>query len=170
LLFLHEGEEIGDDLSPKQVAKMIRSYPETDHRVVERIQLTAVGNQQVTLQLGDRKPVITGSTISDAGSSHTVQIEDCGTLVKLTAASPDRQTISIQLEYETSWLGSVEKGLPIMVPKDGEPVRLPSTYTRQLGLTIQLRDGETKIVRATHDVTNCFVMAITASVVPEKSE
>ena len=53
LLILHEGEEIGYDVPPKQVAEMIRSQREADNSVVETLDLTTAGNHLVTVELGD---------------------------------------------------------------------------------------------------------------------
>ena len=97
-------------------------------------------------------------------------MEDTGTIIALQPASSDRQNISIQFEYEASRIGTGDKGPVIAEPKDGEPIRAPSTSRQKLAMMIHLQNGETKLVRASRDATNRFVMAITASVVPEKHE
>lgn len=126
-----------------EVSKRIRDL-ERDGRlfVANRMELTAVENQQVMMQVGERVAVVTGATRSrEGGSIKSYRSENVGTLISVQARVSKDGGITMQVSFEKSEVVEPD-------PEDDDKASFtPSdTATMTQQTTLQVRDGHTVLV------------------------
>lgn len=131
--------------------------------VANRMELTAVENQQVMFQIGQRVPVLTGMMSSRLGTpAKSYRSENVGTLLSVQARCSEDGGITMEVNFEKSEVVDVEqKSDDKFVPTD------TSTMTEQT--TLQILDGHSVLVgsqsRRSHDQTEEVYLVVGAKII-----
>lgn len=127
-----------------QVAAAIAELPGV--RLLGGPQLTLLDNQPGFLQVGQRVPRITGTQVSSRGRMNTVEMENVGLVLAVTARINDDGLVTMEVDLEKSQLGPADEGTPITVPAEGEPIRAAQIDTLTCQTTIAVRDGRIMVL------------------------
>ncbi len=113
-----------------------------DLQVLARAQLMALNNQAAFVQIGSRKPRITGVRESSAGRARSVELENVGLTLGLTARITEDGTVAMELDLERSDLGRDEDGVEISSSGD----RVADVTTFSLQTTVSATSGRTVVL------------------------
>jgi len=109
------------------------------------------------LQVGERKPMVTGSAVS-AGFSRggspsrppmrqfSVTYENVGLMVGVTPRVNPDGVVTMEIDVEKSWLGSAEEGPAVAESDSGGPVRARRVRTTTAKSTVSAADGKTVVL------------------------
>lgn len=133
--------------SSRNVSVLLRALNECRHvRILSRPQVRTLDNQPAFIQVGQRVPRITGSTINEVGQTNNVELENVGLILGVTPrVSPDN-TVVMEIDAEKSSLGSEQDGIPVAVSVDGTVIRSPRIDTTTAQATVSAANGETIIL------------------------
>lgn len=110
--------------------------------VANRMELTAVENQKVMLQVGERVAVITGTTTSRTGTPiRSYRDENVGTLISVQARVAEGGGITMNVDFNKSEVVDAE---PTSDDKAGFAPSDTATLTQQT--TLQIQDGHCVLV------------------------
>jgi type II secretory pathway component GspD/PulD (secretin) len=143
--------------------------------VLNHLQLTSVEGVQAMVQLGERKPRVTGTTRNNVGRSMSVALEDMGTTAKVTPRVSADRKIVLAIELGKSFSAPEETGVVIAEAADGTPqTRSPSAITIQAKTTLDLGDGElaslSTLASGAKDVGGDIRVLVSAQIVPPQPE
>jgi len=126
-----------------EVHKRIRDLERTGRLyVANRMELTAVENQKVMLQVGERVAVVTGTTTSRTGTPiKSYREENVGTLISVQARTAQGGGITMDVDFNKSEVVDAE---PTSDDKAGFVPSDTSTLTQQT--TLQIQDGHCVLV------------------------
>ncbi len=109
-------------------------------------QLTTLDNQPAHLQVGRREPTINSVTMTQAGRTNSLTVQNLGTMINLTPrVSPDG-TVTMLIDVEDSRFAPAEEGVAIYSPSQGEPIRAPAMDSVTAKTTLRLRNGKTAVL------------------------
>jgi type II secretory pathway component GspD/PulD (secretin) len=114
-------------------------------RIVARPELLVSDNQSAFLQLGQRVPRVTGTSVSNRGMTNSVSMENVGTILGVTGRVSDDQIITLEIDVEASYLGPEEEGTPVATT-DQQVVRTPTIHTCSVQTTVALKNGQTVLI------------------------
>jgi general secretion pathway protein D len=111
-------------------------------QVLARAQLMALDNQAACLQIGRRRPNITGVRRSSDGVSRSVERENVGLSLGLTPRVTPEGTVVMEADLERSDLDAPERGVELT--SDGD--RTLGITTLSLQTTVCARSGQTVVL------------------------
>lgn len=131
----------------------------------------AADGSEARVQYANRMPRIVGTSISQRGTSNTVEMENVGVIVAGSAQITKTGKIAISVELERSAFGPEEESTVISVQGD-TTIRTPRIDIMTLETQVAFSDGESialgSTVRSWGDkVTETFVIATATVVKPE---
>ena len=115
-------------------------------RVLARPLITALDNQSAFINIGRRRPRITGTTISARGRTYNVTLENVGLTLGVTARISDDGLVTMEIDLEQSNLGPADEGAPISSSRDGKETRSPEIGTTTLQTTVSAKSGQTVVL------------------------
>jgi type II secretory pathway component GspD/PulD (secretin) len=135
--------------------------------LINHLQLTAIENQQASVQAGERKPRVTSTNIVGGGRAaeaggfgggrgartSTVVLENIGTLLQATARVQSDDQIVLQLNLEKSFAAPEESGVPTAESADGQ-VLARSTSTLSLSCKNSVTLANSQIVEVSSLANN----------------
>ncbi len=110
-------------------------------RVLARPTVLAVDNQAAFVQVGRREPRLTGMRESSQGRLNSMELENVGLILGVTARANDEDWITMEIDLEDSRLGAQEQGAVIATTSDGEVIRSPGVDVATMQTTICVRSG-----------------------------
>ena len=129
----------------------------------KRLRLTAFENVISTMQIGERKPRVTGMTRTAGGTQSSMVYENVGLLLAVRPAIIDDK-ITVNLNFEESAPKKRDDG-PVLAEVEGEKIRAESTGTLTISTTLSLKSGDTVIVSSQVEGGRQTVLLLTAKVV-----
>ncbi|MBN1851580.1 MAG: hypothetical protein JW829_02615 [Pirellulales bacterium] len=163
-----QGEYDIKDTKPAEIIQKLRELRDSGQATgLVSVQVRAISNQHVKMQLGNRRPVIMSTQMSRGGRSNSVSFEDVGCLISFQPVSFDSENIILQLEYESSYPGTEADGVILSEQADGDPVKIPNVYRNTVNTILRLKNGQPEVVRLSQDTKNQVMIAITGTIVPE---
>ncbi len=114
-------------------------------RMVARPELMVSDNQPAFLQLGNRVPRLTGTSVSNRGMTNSVSMENVGTILGVTGRVSDDQIITLEIDVEASYLGPEEEGTPVATSEQ-QVIRTPAIHTCSVQTTVALKNGQTVLI------------------------
>lgn len=144
--------------SSRNVNVLLRALRESRRvDILSRPQIRTLDNQPAFIQVGQRVPRITGSTVNQNGQSNTVELENVGLILGVTPRiSPDGNVV-MEIDAEKSALGSEQEGIPVAVSIDGTVVRSPRVDTTTAQATVSAADGETIVLGGLITKSNRYI-------------
>ena len=132
-----------------------------------RLRLTADGTVS-RLQDANRMPRIVGSTVSQRGTSNTIEMENVGVTIIGSAQITKTGRIAVTIDLERSAFGPPEEGIIVSVQKD-TAIRTPRLDIMMLKTQVALTDGASTVLKSAvrswgDEVTESLVI-VTATVV-----
>ena len=133
--------------SSRNVNVLLRALRESRRvDVLSRPQIRTLDNQPAFIQVGQRVPRISGSTVNQNGQTNQVELENVGLILGVTPRiSPDGNVV-MEIDAEKSALGPEQEGIPVAVSIDGTVVRSPRVDTTTAQATVSAADGETIVL------------------------
>lgn len=114
--------------------------------VLSRPQVTTLDNQPAFIQVGQRVPRITGSTVNQAGQTNNVTLENVGLILGVTPRiSPDGLVV-MEIDAERSEVGPEAQGIPVSISATGAVVRSPRIDTTTAQTTVSALSGQTVVL------------------------
>jgi hypothetical protein len=106
----------------------------------------AIDNQYAEVQVGQRVPIVQGSTIAAGVVQNQVTLEEVGLILRVQPrVSPDGLVV-MQIEAEKSELAPEQEGIPISVTAAGEVVRAPIINRTFAASTVHAMSGQTVVL------------------------
>jgi type II secretory pathway component GspD/PulD (secretin) len=154
----------------EQLAKLGREGRLT---VMNHFHAKALSNRQALEQLGAQVPRILATNVNNTGRFSNTQLNNIGSLLKVTPQVLDNERIRLDLDVEKSYIGAEEKGVVISKLNTGEEVRSPTSLTITVknevsvssGMVIKL-DG---VERPQTDEEESFLILVAAEVLPNST-
>jgi type II secretion system protein D len=113
--------------------------------VLSRPQIMTLDNQPAYIQVGQRVPVLSGSTVGITGQTSNVTYQNVGLIVAVTPRiSPDGMVV-MEIDAERSQLGPLTEGIPVGFGQNGAVLRQPRIDITQAQTTISALDGQTVV-------------------------
>jgi type II secretion system protein D len=134
--------------SSESVSILVRALQESRRLdILSRPQIRTLDNQPAFIQIGERVPRITQSTVTTGGNiTNSVILEEVGLILGVTPRiSPDGLVV-MEIDAEKSELGPEAEGIPISVTQEGGIIRAPRVKTTTAQATVSASDGETIVL------------------------
>jgi type II secretory pathway component GspD/PulD (secretin) len=96
-------------------------------QVLHRLHLSTLENQNALVQMGQRKPVVQGVTLSTRGETRNVMDHNVGLLVACTPRTTSERDVIVQINFEKSDVVAHPDDPPLSISSSGE--KIPSTRT-----------------------------------------
>jgi type II secretion system protein D len=132
--------------SSESVSVLIRALQQTSRmEVLSRPQIMTLDNQPAFVQVGQRVPRITGSTLTQVGQQNNIVLENVGLILGVTPRiSPDGRVV-MEVDAEKSQLGNIADGIPVTT-SGGVVINSPTIDLATAQTTVSAIDGETIII------------------------
>lgn len=132
--------------SSESVSVLIRALQECRRlEVLARPQIMTLDNQPSFIQVGQRVPRISGSSINTIGQSNSIVLENVGLILGVTPRVSPEGLVVMEIDAERSELGSVDEGIPVAF-SGNQVIRSPVTNLTMAQTTVSAADGETIIL------------------------
>ncbi|TWT82035.1 putative type II secretion system protein D precursor [Planctomycetes bacterium CA13] len=133
--------------SSENVSVLLRALEESRRlEVLSRPQVLTLDNQPAFIQVGQRVPRITGSTINQIGQQNTITLENVGLILGVTPRISPEGNVTMEIDAEKSEVGPESEGIPVSATADGTVVRSPRVNVASAQATVSAADGETIIL------------------------
>ncbi|MFW6170660.1 MAG: secretin N-terminal domain-containing protein [Planctomycetota bacterium] len=133
--------------SSRNISVLIRAMQEDRQlRILSRPVIRTMDNQPSFIQVGQRVPRITGTTVGTFGQSNQIDLENVGLILGVTPRiSPDGR-VAMEIDAEKSKVGPEDEGIPVGTSPEGTVVRSPRVDTITAQATVSVADGETVVL------------------------
>lgn len=136
-----------------------------DLQILARVQLSTISNQAAFIQLGERKPKVSGVRTSSQGVTRTVELENVGLTLGLTPRVTPEGTVMIETDLERSDLAPREQGVELSSQGD----RAVAVNTLSIQTTVCVQNGQTVVLggrtQGSEDKWQKTVALLTAKIV-----
>jgi len=133
--------------SSQNVSALLRALEESRRlEVLSRPQVLTLDNQSAFIQVGQRVPRITGSTITQIGQQNTITLENVGLILGVTPRISPEGNVTMEIDAEKSEVGPESEGIPVSATLDGTVVRSPRINVASAQATVSAADGETIVL------------------------
>ncbi|XZE55588.1 secretin N-terminal domain-containing protein [Planctomycetaceae bacterium SH139] len=133
--------------SSQNINVLLRALEETRRmEILSRPQVLTLDNQPAFIQVGQRVPRITGSSINQIGQQNTVELENVGLILGVTPRISPEGNVTMEIDAEKSSIGPEIEGIPVSVSNDGTIIRSPRVDVTSAQATVSAADGETIIL------------------------
>jgi general secretion pathway protein D len=133
-------------LSSDTVNFLLRALRERDRLdVLSRPQIMTLDNQPAYIVVGQRVPLLQGSTVGITGATTGVQYTPVGLIIAVTPRITPDGLVVMEIDAEKSVLGPVSSGIPVGFGALGQVLRQPVINLTQAQTTISALDGQTVV-------------------------
>lgn len=133
-------------LSSDTVNFLLRALRERDRLdVLSRPQVMTLDNQPAYIVVGQRVPLLGGSTVGLTGNTTSVQYTPVGLIIAVTPRITPDGLVVMEIDAEKSILGPVNQGIPVGFGAFGNVLRQPVINLTQAQTTISAMDGQTVV-------------------------
>ncbi|MCX7426828.1 MAG: hypothetical protein NTW96_14520 [Planctomycetia bacterium] len=132
--------------SSESVSVLVRALQECRRLdVLSRPQIMTLDNQPAFIQVGQRVPRITGTTINETGQVNNIQMEDVGLILGVTPRISPEGMVVMELDAEKSELGPQLEGIPVSI-SEGTVIKSPIVNVTTAQTTVSAASGETIVL------------------------
>jgi type II secretory pathway component GspD/PulD (secretin) len=132
--------------SSESVSVLIRALQECRRiEVLARPQIMTLDNQPSYIQVGQRVPRISASTISTVGQSNSIAEDNVGLILGVTPRVSPEDLVVMEIDAERSELGPVDEGIPVAF-SGNNVIRSPVINLAMAQTTVSAADGETIVL------------------------
>ncbi len=131
----------------ENVSLLIRALEQTRNvEILSRPQIMTLDNQPAFIQVGERVPRITATTISQVGQVNTVELEDVGLILDVTPRISPEGMVVMNVNAIKSSLGPIADGIPVSFSADGTVLRSPRVNITAAETTVSSASGQTIVI------------------------
>jgi len=133
--------------SSENVSFLLRALQDSRRlEVLSRPQVLTLDNQQAFIQVGQRVPRITNSSITQFGSQNNLIDANVGLIIGVTPRISPEGNVVMEIDAEKSKVGIESEGIPVSISNNGNIIRSPRIDTITAQATVSAADGETIIL------------------------
>jgi len=133
--------------SSENVSVLLRAMNQTQAvEILSRPQVMTLDNQPAFIQVGQRVPQITGSTISQVGQSNSITPTNVGLILGVTPRISPEGMVVMEIDAEKSEVGPEAEGIPVSISSDGNVVRSPRINITTAQTTVSAASGQTIVI------------------------
>ncbi len=133
--------------SSESVSALLRALRENRRLdVLSRPQIMTLDNQPAFIQVGQRVPRITGTTINQFSQVNTIALENVGLILGVTPRISPEGMVVMEIDAEKSSLGPDAEGIPVASSSTGEVIRSPRINTTTAQTTVSAASGQTIVL------------------------
>jgi hypothetical protein len=103
-------------------------------------------NQPAFIQVGERVPRITGTSINQVGQVNSVALENVGLILGVTPRISPEGMVVMEIDAEKSDVGPEIEGIPVSVSSQGEVIRSPRVNITTAQTTVSAASGQTIVI------------------------
>ncbi len=133
--------------SSENVSFLLRALQESKRlEVLSRPQVLTLDNQQAFIQVGQRVPRITTSSVTQFGTTNGLIDVNVGLIIGVTPRISPEGNVVMEIDAEKSKVGPEIEGIPVSTSNSGTVIRSPRIDTITAQATVSAADGETIIL------------------------
>ena len=133
--------------SSENVSFLLRALQDSKRlEVLSRPQVLTLDNQQAFIQVGQRVPRITNSSITQFGAQNSLIDANVGLIIGVTPRISPEGNVVMEIDAEKSKVGPESEGIPVSISNNGNIIRSPRIDTITAQATVSAADGETIIL------------------------
>ncbi len=133
--------------SSENVSVLLRAMNQSQAvEILSRPQVMTLDNQPAFIQVGQRVPQITGSTISQVGQSNSITPTNVGLILGVTPRISPEGMVVMEIDAEKSEVGPEAEGIPVSISATGNVVRSPRINITTAQTTVSAASGQTIVI------------------------
>jgi type II secretion system protein D len=133
--------------SSESVNILIRAMKQKQRlEILSSPKVMALNNQPAFLQIGQRVPRITSSSLSDFGQTNSTTDVNVGIILQIVPRISPDGIVVMEIDAERSAVGAESEGIPISVTNTGEVIRSPRIDTTVAQTTVSAGNGQTVVL------------------------
>ena len=133
--------------SSENVSFLLRALQDSRRlEVLSRPQVLTLDNQQAFIQVGQRVPRITNSSVTQFGQTNGLIDVNVGLIIGVTPRISPEGNVVMEIDAEKSKVGPESEGIPVSTSNNGNVLRSPRIDTITAQATVSAADGETIIL------------------------
>lgn len=133
--------------SSENVSFLLRALQDSRRlEVLSRPQVLTLDNQPAFIQVGQRVPRITNSSITQFGQQNSLIDANVGLIIGVTPRINPEGIVVMDIDAEKSKVGAESEGIPVSISNNGNIIRSPRIDTITAQATVSAADGETIIL------------------------
>lgn len=131
----------------ESVSLLLRALKQRNRlQILSSPEIMTLENVQGFVQIGQRVPYITDTSLTQFGQTNSVEFVDVGVLVQVQPrVSPDG-LIVMDVDATKSQVGNVADGIPISINQNGDVIRSPRIDIITAVTTVMARSGQTVVL------------------------
>jgi len=114
--------------------------------ILSRPQVMTLDNQPAFIQVGERVPRITGTSINQVGQVNSVALENVGLILGVTPRISPEGMVVMEIDAEKSDVGPEIEGIPVSVSSQGQVIRSPRVNITTAQTTVSAASGQTIVI------------------------
>ena len=115
---------------------------------LQEFRVTTVEGHEAALELGERKPRVTATSITQFGTTNAIVMEPCGVTLEMTPHIAADGSILVNVKFQESELQNT-KDAAIYQPKSGATIYMSTPSTYKVAADARLKDGEAAVIAFT---------------------
>ena len=133
--------------SSENVSVLLRAMNQSRNvEILSRPQIMTLDNQPAFIQVGQRVPRITGTSINQVGQVNTVELENVGLILGVTPRISPEGMVVMEIDAEKSEVGPEIEGIPVSISATGEVIRSPRVNITTAQTTVSSASGQTIVI------------------------
>ncbi|MFO1023167.1 MAG: secretin N-terminal domain-containing protein, partial [Planctomycetales bacterium] len=133
--------------SSESVSVLIRALQESRRlEVLSRPQVRTLDNQPAYIQVGQRVPRITNTSVNNIGQVNSIALENIGLILGVTPRISPDNIVVMEIDAEKSDVGAEQDGIPVSISNSGTVIRSPKFNITTASTTVSASNGETIIL------------------------
>jgi len=133
--------------SSENISVLLRAMNQSrTMEILSRPQIMTLDNQPAFIQVGERVPRITGTSINQVGQVNSVALENVGLILGVTPRISPEGMVVMEIDAEKSDVGPEIEGIPVSVSSQGEVIRAPRVNITTAQTTVSAASGQTIVI------------------------
>jgi type II secretion system protein D len=133
--------------SSENISVLLRAMNQSrTMEILSRPQVMTLDNQPAFIQVGQRVPRITGTSINQVGQVNSVELENVGLILGVTPRISPEGMVVMEIDAEKSDVGPEIEGIPVSVSADGAVIRSPRVNITTAQTTVSAASGQTIVI------------------------
>ncbi len=133
--------------SSENVSVLLRAMNQSRSvEILSRPQIMTLDNQPAFIQVGERVPRITGTSINQVGQVNTIDLENVGLILGVTPRISPEGMVVMEIDAEKSEVGPEIDGIPVSISATGEVIRSPRVNITTAQTTVSASSGQTIVI------------------------
>jgi type II secretory pathway component GspD/PulD (secretin) len=133
--------------SSENISVLLRAMNQSrTMEILSRPQVMTLDNQPAFIQVGERVPRITGTSINQVGQVNSVALENVGLILGVTPRISPEGMVVMEIDAEKSDVGPEIEGIPVSVSSQGQVIRSPRVNITTAQTTVSAASGQTIVI------------------------